>query len=114
MTMLTHISVEQGTEMIFSHYDTGGQMWTGTGPREERKRVTFDLPFATVPNVHVSASLWDVETSSNIRLDIFADEVSEQGFDIVVRTWDDTRIARLRADWLAIGGAVDPDLWRLG
>ena len=113
MPILTHISVQQGTEMIFSHFDTNGPMWTGFGPREERVRILFETPFTTVPTVHVSPSLWDVETSTNLRLDISADSISEQGFEIVVRTWDDSRIARLRADWLAIGGAADPDLWEV-
>jgi hypothetical protein len=40
--------------------------------------------------------------------------VTTEGFEIVFRTWGDTRIARIRADWMAIGAVRDEDEWDLG
>ena len=28
------VGIDQGSEMLFEDYDTGGEMWTGTGQRE--------------------------------------------------------------------------------
>jgi hypothetical protein len=44
-------------------------------------------------------------------MDISADMVTAEGFVIVFRTWGDTRVARVRADWLAIGGCANDDDW---
>ena len=41
------------------------------------------------------------------RADLTAENVSEKGFHLVFRTWGDTRVARVRADWLAIGAVRD-------
>ena len=32
---------------------------------------------------------------------------------MVFRTWGDTRVARIRADWTAIGAIIDEDNWVL-
>ena len=40
--------------------------------------------------------------------------MTETGFEIVFRTWGDTRVARVRADWLALGEVADEDdAWEL-
>jgi hypothetical protein len=46
-------------------------------------------------------------------MDISADLVTAEGFEIVFRTWGDTRIARVRADWLAIGALPNDDDWEV-
>ncbi|SPJ24472.1 H-type lectin domain-containing protein [Palleronia abyssalis] len=105
--------IQTGTTLVFSHFDTDGPMWTDTGPRVVRRTVRFETPFTSVPSVQVSVSLWDVETSSNLRLEVLAEDVTEEGLVIVAKTWDDSRIARLGASWIAIGEGVDPDAWDL-
>ena len=40
--------------------------------------------------------------------------VNSEGFVIVFRTWADTRVARIRADWLAIGELSAEDDWNVG
>ena len=35
------LGIDQGEEQLFSDYDTGGDMWVSSGPRERRKRVKF-------------------------------------------------------------------------
>ena len=43
--------------------------------------------------------------------ELVAENVTETGFDIVFRTWSDSRIARLRASWMAIGDLPFEDDW---
>ena len=51
--------------------------------------------------------MWDMGSGSNARADIRAENVTETGFDLVFRTWSDTRVARVSASWLAISGVAD-------
>lgn len=107
------MGVEQGKSLLFSDYKDGGVMWTGEGPRELRRPVSLTEPFRAPPAVHVSISLWDMDQKTNQRADISADEITATGFTIVFRTWGDTRVARVRADWLAIGPLAEGDGWDL-
>jgi len=60
------IGIEQGEHVLFSDYEDGGQMWTGTGPRERRNSVTFSTPFKEAPAVHVSLSMWDMDSVTTV------------------------------------------------
>jgi hypothetical protein len=103
--------IEQGTRILFSDFVDDGAMWTGAGPREVRHGQSFTEPFAEPPVVTIGISMWDIDHNTNSRVDISAENVTAQGFEIVFRTWADTRIARIRADWMAIGPARDEDDW---
>lgn len=80
-------------------------MWTGSGPREVRQQQRFAGLRRTAGFVKVGISMWDIDHQTNSRIDISAENVTATGFEIVFRTWADTRIARIRADWIAIGPA---------
>ncbi|WP_425043400.1 H-type lectin domain-containing protein [Primorskyibacter sp. S87] len=109
---LTHpIGIEQGDVPLFADFENDGPMWTGSGPREARKRVKFSEPFRGVPAVQVSISLWDVDTATAVRAEVLTDRISTEGFEIVFRTWLDTRFARLRVAWTAIGEIAHEDDW---
>ena len=105
------IGIDSGDVVLFKDYEDGGEMWTGTGQRERRRRVEFSEPFHSRPTVQVSLSLWDVDASTIMRADISADSVSKSGFDLVFRTWGDTKVARVRMAWTAIGELSDEDHW---
>jgi H-type lectin domain len=105
------IGIEQGTKILFSDFAHDGAMWTGSGPREVRQMETFKEAFVAPPVVKVGISMWDIDHKTNSRVDISAENISETGFEIVFRTWADTRIARIRAEWMAIGLARDEDDW---
>ncbi len=105
------IGIDQGNLTIFSHYESGGDMWTGEGPREARKHVEFSEQFASPPTIQVGFALWDMDHSANIRADLSHENVTETGFDVVFRTWGDTRVARMRANWMAIGEVSGEDDW---
>lgn len=107
------VGVDQGSHLLFSDYEDGGEMWAGNGPRMHRRKVVFSEPFRNVPAVQVSISMMDTDHARNQRLDLVAENVSETGFEMVFRTWEDTRVARIRADWLAIGELPHGDDWSL-
>lgn len=105
------VGVDQGSRILFSDFAHDGAMWTGAGPREVRQPQAFSLPFQAAPAVIVSISMWDIDHLTNSRVDIAAEAITATGFGIVFRTWGDTRIARIRADWTAIGPLPDDDAW---
>ena len=105
------LGVDQGSKVLFSDFEDDGEMWTGSGPRKTRIAIRFSEPFLTPPTVTVSMSMWDIAGESNQRADIMAENVTTEGFDTLFRTWGDTRVARVRTDWLAIGEVVDDEMW---
>ena len=106
------IGIDEGEDVLFSDYEDGGEMWTGSGSRERRHRVTFDQPFKSEPSVHVTLSMWDMDSATNARADLTAERVTRHGFDVVFRTWADTRVARARVRWMAIGETFHEDDWQ--
>lgn len=107
------IGIDQGDIAVFSDFENGGEMWTGTGPRERRCPVEFSDRFREPPTVQTTISLWDADTDAAIRAEVVAENITKDGFDVVFRTWGDTRFARVRVAWTAIGELVDPDDWLL-
>ncbi len=107
------VGVAHGDSVLFSDYEDGGKMWTGTGARERRKAVKFDEAYQEAPVVHCALSMWDMDQATNVRADVSAENVTETGFDIVFRTWGDTRVARARVRWMAIGELNDDEAWEL-
>lgn len=111
----THrLGVDQGDVVVFSDFNDGGEMWTGQGARERRRAVAFSGPFRAVPAVHLSISLWDADTGPMMRAELVAENVTTEGFDVVFRTWMDSRFARLRVAWMAIGDLSHEDDWEIG
>lgn len=110
----THLTaIDQGSEVMFSDFEDNGPMWVEPGPREARLSIRFDEPFASAPVVHVSLSMWDTAGEVNQRADLRAEAVTETGFDLVFRTWGDSKVARVRGDWMAIGEVHDDEEWNL-
>ncbi|MCT4610937.1 MAG: H-type lectin domain-containing protein [Pelagimonas sp.] len=107
------IGIDQGNTEVFSDFGSGGEMWKGSGSRERRMPVKFSETFKSPPAVHVSLSLWDMDQGANVRADISADKITKEGFELVFRTWSDTRVARVRMNWMAIGDVVSADDWDL-
>lgn len=108
------IGIDTGDVSLFSDFENGGAMWTGHGPRERRRKITFSAPFRSPPVVQVAISLWDVDTTgSAMRAQVAAENVANDGCDLVFRTWADTRIARIRLSWTAFGKLPHADDWEL-
>lgn len=98
---------------MFSDFENDGKMWTGEGARMRRKKIKFNDAFKQPPSVQVSISMWDMDQDRNQRADIMAEKITEVGFDVVFRTWGDTKVARVRVDWMAIGEVPHGDEWEL-
>ena len=107
------VGVEQGSRVLFSDFADGGVMWTGQGDRESRHLIKFKEVFSAPPSVMVSISMWDTDHKHNARAEITAETITAKGFHLVFRTWGDTRVARVRADWMAIGAVKTEDDWDL-
>ena len=107
------IGIDQGDLMLFSDYEDDGEMWTGEGARERVVPVIFATAFRAPPVVHLSMSLLDMATGPSVRADLTARDITATGFEIVFRTWEDSRVARIRAAWMAIGELPDDDDWQL-
>jgi hypothetical protein len=107
------VGIQQGSRVLFSDFADGGVMWTGQGDRESRHVITFKEPFVGPPAVMVSISMWDIDHKHNSRADVTSEKITREGFQLVFRTWGDTRVARVRVDWTAIGADRDEDDWEL-
>lgn len=107
------IGLDQGSEVLFSDFADGGPMWAGNGPREARVDIRFSEKFDRTPVVQVSLSMWDTSSGMNQRIDLRAEDVTRAGFSLVFRTWADSQIARVRADWTAMGALPDDEAWEL-
>ncbi|WP_299352348.1 H-type lectin domain-containing protein [uncultured Shimia sp.] len=105
------IGVDQGDVPLFADFEDGGAMWTGTGPRERRKRIRFSQEYRKPPTVQVSLSLSDMDSGPHHRAEVVAEKIGRKTFELVFRTWGDTRVARVRVAWLAIGELADEDDW---
>ena len=81
------------------------------GVKKVEDVIKFKEAFSAVPSVMVSMSMWDTDNKHNARVDLSAEGITVAGFQLVFRTWGDTRVARVRADWMAIGAANSDDNW---
>lgn len=108
----THrMGIDRGSKVLFSDFVTDGAMWTGEGDREIRMTIEFSEPFTTAPAVMASMSMWDIDAATNSRIDISSENITKDNFEIVFRTWGDTKVARIRAEWVAFGEVPDDDDW---
>jgi len=78
--------------------------WTlneGSGARTFTVPITFAQPFGTSPKVVVSLAHTDINPDTNNRIEVMAQNVTPNGFDLVFRTWHTTRVVGATASWIA-------------
>ncbi|MET0412125.1 MAG: H-type lectin domain-containing protein [Polyangiaceae bacterium] len=92
------------------HLDDSQPSWTlleAPAPdgdaRTVRGRVTFERAFSSVPVVQVGITGFDIDNGANARLRVGVSQIDEQGFEVEVRTWWNTRLWSVDLSWLAIG-----------
>lgn len=107
------IGVDHGDVVMFSDFEHDGVMWTGEGARQVRAIVEFSESFRTPPAVQTTLSMFDISNGTNARVDVQPEDITNEGFSIVLRTWSDTRIARVRVAWQALGELRQADEWVL-
>lgn len=105
------VGVDQGSVVLFSDFEDGGEMWTGRGAREALTTILYNGVFLNPPTVSVNISMWDMDQETNIRADVSTVQITREGFQIIFKTWGDTRIARVRATWTAIGEVKSEEDW---
>lgn len=105
--------VDQGEIILFSDFEHDGIMWTGQGPRQTRAVVVFSEAFRAPPSVTCNISMWDVSNETNLRMDVQVEDVTDRSAAIVFRTWGDTKVARVRVSWQAIGELRNDDDWMI-
>ncbi len=108
------IGIDQGSKVLFSDFETDGVMWTGSGERSIAVNIRFSEAFLDPPTVMVGLAMWDLGQGTNARGDLSTRRITPTDFEIVFKTWEDTRVARIRADWIAIGETRHRDDWDLG
>ena len=75
---------------------------------EEDKRVfksavLFNQAFRSGPVVHVGLAGLDVSNHDSARLKVRAENISTQGFDVVIETWLNSKVWSVDVSWLAVG-----------
>jgi hypothetical protein len=105
------VGVDQGSVVLFSDFEDGGEMWTGRGAREALTTILYNGVFLNPPTVSVNISMWDMDQETNMRADVSTAQITREGFQIIFKTWGDTRIARVRATWTAIGEVKSEEDW---
>jgi H-type lectin domain len=102
---MTPMNFLAGTEMLGSLSE--GWMLDeaphGSPERVFRARITFERPFGGMPLVHLGIAGLDASNQDSARITTRADNVSPEGFDIVLTTWLHARLWRVDVSWLAIG-----------
>jgi len=107
------LGLDQGEVTVFVDYDKGGPMWSGSGHREARARVRFSQPFFEAPLVIVGMAMLDSHCEANLRVEARAENIDIRGFDAVIGTWGDTRLAQARLSWTALGALKHEEDWQL-
>ena len=107
------IGIDQGEIVLFSDYESGGDMWTGDGDRICRHSIRSTEAYRSAPSVQCALSMWDIDKATNARVEVSAEKITKTGFEVVFRTWADTHIARARVRWMSIGELADEDDWEL-
>jgi hypothetical protein len=91
-----HLHIEVGNVAMQDLDPQGGSV-------DKPQAVKFATPFASPPPIFVSAHTLDAERDHNLVFDVFPNNVSPTGFDLVFRALGDTKINVLGANWLAFG-----------
>ena len=93
----------QTSEFHAGRNDPSWQLLEGQGERPFTKRVDFRDTFTKPPIVVVALSGLDVDEKHNLRIIVDAEKVDKNGFDVVFRTWSNTKVYGVRVRWTAFG-----------
>lgn len=74
-----------------------------TGEKYYVAHVTFTDSFASIPTVFVAFSRQDIESTYNTRVEVYAENLTTSGFDLVMHKWSTTIVYSITASWIAYG-----------
>lgn len=83
----------------------------GRQQTERVKEIRFPAPgFSEEPEVSVSLRKIDMTGKANIhRLEVHPREITKDGFNLVFKTWLESRVYAATATWIAVGYATATD-----
>ncbi|EFA85910.1 hypothetical protein PPL_01142 [Heterostelium album PN500] len=71
------------------------------GEKTAEYPVKFDKPFPRVPEVVCTLTQIDCANDKNLRIRVFAKDITKDGFTFVFMTWFDTKLYGLRGSYIA-------------
>lgn len=98
------MKLQSGTVVNGSYQDTTWKL--SQGPVAERvftRTVAFESKFATPPKVVIGLSGLDVDGTKNTRVQVTAKNITDSGFEVEYKTWFDTVLYTVWANWVAYG-----------
>jgi hypothetical protein len=72
-------------------------------PRTYTHHVQFDTSFSNIPLVHVGLSGFDIDNRDSARISVHTSAITSSSFDIVIKTWVNTRLYSVEISWIALG-----------
>jgi hypothetical protein len=68
-----------------------------------KQYVAFDREYRSIPSVFAGFTLIDFADGTDHRLKLNVTNISTKGFEITLVTWCDTRMSKVKADWISFG-----------
>ena len=90
-------------DFTFYKWPDAKHMIEGKGDRKYSRKINFTRKFINKPNVIVSLKGIDAANDKYIRANLFARNITNNGFDLECITWDDSKNYAIYASWIAIG-----------
>jgi hypothetical protein len=78
---------------------SSGNNWERTYTLYRQFRQAFSSP----PSVITAISLLDQDDDHNVRISVYAANVTTVGFNLIFRTWNNTKVYGVASAWTAIG-----------
>lgn len=98
------LKIQSGTVVNGSYQDAGWKLHQEPiGERLFTRPVQFESKFAKPPKVFLEISGLDVNETKNTRVTVTAKNITESGFDLEYKTWFDTILYTVWANWMAFG-----------
>ncbi len=82
---------------------SGWSLNGGSGTRTHTVFVKFTKPFSKAPMVLLSLTSYDgaAGKDGNVRVSLKADQITRDGFAVIVSTWGDSRVAGVGGNYIA-------------
>ena len=96
--------IQTGT--YFVRFTNGGHyMNTGSGERTLEERIYFEEKYENIPHVMASISGLDEgnEDAPTIRIELKVEEIDTSGFNIIIRTWENSKLFNIKVTWTSFG-----------
>ncbi|EUC66919.1 H-type lectin domain protein, partial [Rhizoctonia solani AG-3 Rhs1AP] len=69
---------------------------------ESKANITFDKPFERAPRVLVALNDFQASNSDGLQIEVKAENITEQGMTLSVKSWDNCSIRKCSVDYIAI------------